>query len=265
MAQPISGYDTINPITKIAGTTGLMRQQQDLAMNTMDATTGFAAMSGQGYDKLAEQIGGVEEYNATNIVNPYLTRIGNLATDVDYKNTMLRGKFDQEGAVYQEELAGQRNKKGSGEAFLWGQGFGNVLKDNSLRLAYPNAYHAQRLTPTFAWSGVGRDPLGANTNVSPGGGASVAQEDCSAVYTQALEQAKSNSSMDDAAKKAYADTAMKNCMARNNSLANQQNKTQQQQYATGLGNMFGGARFGGAMYTAPGAMEFGGMYYDDNY
>ena len=264
MAQPISGYDTINPITRIAGTTGLMRQQQDLAMNTMDATTGFAAMAGQGYDQLSKDIAGVEEYNATNIVNPYLTRVGNLATDVDYKNTILRGKFDQEGAVYQEELAAQRNKKGAQEAMLWGQGYGNVLKDNSLRLAYPNAFHAQRLTPTLAWSGVGRDPLGANTNVSPGG-ASVAQEDCSAVYTQALEQAKSNSSMDDAAKKAYADTAMKGCMARNNSIATQQNKTQQQQYATGLGNMFGGARFGGAMYTAPGAMEFGGMYYDDNY
>ena len=264
MAQPISGYDTINPITRIAGTTGLMRQQQDLAMNTMDATTGFAAMAGQGYDQLSKDIAGVEEKNTLDIVNPYLTRIGNLATDVDYKNTMFRGKFDTEGAVYQEELAGQRNKKGAGEAMLWGQGYGNVLKDNTLRLAYPNAYHAQRLTPTLAWSGVGRDPLGANTNVSPGG-ASVAQEDCLAVYTQALEQAKSNSSMDDAAKKAYADTAMKGCMARNNSIATQQNKTQQQQYATGLGNMFGGARFGGAMYTAPGAMEFGGMYYDDNY
>ena len=267
MAQPISGYDTINPITRIAGTTGLMRQQQDLAMNTMDATTGFAAMAGQGYDKLAEQIGSVEEDNTTKIVNPYLARIGNLATDVDYKNTMLRGKFDQEGSVYQEELAGQRNKKDSGEAMLWGQGYGNVLKDNTLRLAYPNAYHAQRLTPTLAWSGVGRDPLGPNTNVSPGGRAGVGavQEDCSTVYATAYESVKGQTTMPEEAKKEYATNMQKACISRNLNAANQQNRTQQQQYATGIGNMFGGARFGGAMYTAPGAMEYGGMYFDDNY
>lgn len=264
MAQPISGYDTINPITRIAGTTGLMRQQQDLAMNTMDATTGFAAMAGQGYDQLSKDIAGVEEYNATNIVNPYLTRIGNLATDVDYKNTMLRGKFDQEGAVYQEELAAQRNKKAAQEAMLFGQGFGNVLKDNTLRLAYPNAWHAQRLTPDLAWSGVGRDPLAASTNVSPGGG--VAQQDCATVYATAYESVKGQTTMSEEAKKEYAANVQKACISQNLNAANQQNKTQQQQYATGLSSqVLGSSRFGGAMYTAPGAMEYGGMYFDDNY
>lgn len=255
IAQPISGYDTINPITKIAGTTGLMRQQGDLAMNTMDATTGFAAMSGQGYDKLAEQIGGVEEYNVTNIVNPYLARIGNLATDVDYKNTMLRGKFDTEGAVYQEELAAQRNKKAAQEAMLFGQGWGNVQKDNALRVENPNAWHANRLQPTFQWSGIGKNPLITSSTTG------VTQEDCSAVYTQALDVAKANPNMDDAARKTYADTAMKNCMARNNA---QVNRTQQQKYNTGVTNMFGTVRYGGTMYTAPGAMEYGGMFYDDD-
>lgn len=266
MAQPISGYDTINPITRIAGTTGLMRQQQDLAMNTMDATTGFAAMAGQGYDQLSKDIAGVEEYNATNIVNPYLARIGNLATDVDKFNTSLRGKFDQEGAVYQEELAAQRNKKNAQEAMLFGQGFGNVMKDNGLRIAYPNAWHAQRLTPTYAFSGVGRDPLGANTNVSPGGGVASAQEDCSTVYATAYESVKGQTSMDEAAKKEYAANMQKACISRNLNAANQQNKTQQQQYVSGVNSqVLGSQRFGGAMYTAPGAMEYGGMYFDDNY
>ena len=253
IAQPISGYDTINPITKIAGTTGLMRQQADLAMNTMDATTGFAAMAGQGYDKLAEQIGGVEEYNVTNIVNPYLARIGNLATDVDYKNAMLRGKFDTEGAVYQEELAAQRNKKAAQEAMLFAQGWGNVQKDNALRVENPNAWHANRLQPTFQWSGVGKNPLVANTT------SGVTQEDCSVVYTQAFDVAKANPNMDDTARRAYADTAMKNCMARNNA---QLNKTQQQRYNAGLPTFT--VRYGGTTYTAPGAMEYGGMFYDDD-
>ena len=253
IAQPISGYDTINPITKIAGTTGLMRQQADLAMNTMDATTGFSAMAGQGYDKLAEQIGGVEEYNVTNIVNPYLARIGNLATDVDYKNAMLRGKFDTEGAVYQEELAAQRNKKAAQEAMLFAQGWGNVQKDNALRVENPNAWHANRLQPTFQWSGVGKNPLVANTT------SGVTTEDCSAVYTQAFDVAKANPNMDDAARKTYADTAMKNCMARNNA---QTNRTQQQRYNAGLPTFT--VRYGGTTYTAPGAMEYGGMFYDDD-
>lgn len=253
ISQPISGYDTINPITKIAGTTGLMRQQGDLAMNTMDATTGFAAMAGQGYDKLAEQIGGVEEYNATNIVNPYLTRVGNLAVDVDYKNSIFNQAFNQEGAIYQEELAAQRNKKDAQEAMLYGQGWGNVQKDNSLRVANPNAWHANRLSPTFQWSGIGKDPLSGNIITG------VTTEDCSAVYTQAFDVAKANPNMDDAARKTYADTAMKNCMARNNT---QTNKSQQQQYNAGLPTF--SVRYGGTIYTAPGAMEYGGMFYDDD-
>ena len=253
ISQPISGYDTINPITKIAGTTGLMRQQGDLAMNTMDATTGFAAMAGQGYDKLAEQIGGVEEYNATNIVNPYLTRVGNLAVDVDYKNSIFNQAFNQEGAIYQEELAAQRNKKAAQEAMLFGQGWGNVQKDNALRVVNPNAWHANRLSPTFQWSGIGKDPLSGNIITG------VTQEDCLAVYAQALDAAKANPNMDDTARKTYADTAMKNCMARNNT---QTNKSQQQQYNAGLPTF--SVRYGGTIYTAPGAMEYGGMFYDDD-
>ena len=134
-------------------------------------------------------------------------------------------------------------------------------------MAYPNAYHAQRLTPTLAWSGVGRDPLGPNTNVSPGGRAGVGavQEDCSTVYATAYESVKGQTTMPEEAKKEYATNMQKACISRNLNAANQQNRTQQQQYATGIGNMFGGARFGGAMYTAPGAMEYGGMYFDDNY
>jgi len=258
IAQPMSGYDTINPITRIAGTTGLMRQQADLAMNTMDATTGFAAMAGQGYDKLAEQIGGVEEDNTTKIVNPYLARIGNLATDVDYKNTMLRGKFDTEGAIYPEELAAQRNKKAAQEAMLWGKGWGNVQIDNSLRVANPNAWHANRLSPIFQWSGVGRDPLVANTMTSANG---VGQQDCSTVYATAYESVKGQTTMDEAAKKEYAANMQKACISQNNS---QMNRTQQQLYNAGITNMFGAQKFGGTIYTAPGAMEYGGMFYDDD-
>ena len=252
ISQPISGYDTINPITKIAGTTGLMRQQGDLAMNTMDATTGFAAMAGQGYDKLAEQIGGVEEYNATNIVNPYLTRVGNLAVDVDYKNSIFNQAFNQEGAIYQEELAAQRNKKAAQEAMLFGQGWGNVQKDNALRVANPNAWHANRLSPTFQWSGIGKDPLSGNIITG------VTQEDCSIAYQTAYDQIKSQN-IPEAAKVDYATKSQQACISRNNT---QTNKSQQQQYNAGLPTF--SVRYGGTIYTAPGAMEYGGMFYDDD-
>ena len=258
ISQPISGYDTINPITRIAGTTGLMRQQGDLAMNTMDAPVAFAATANQGYDQLSKDIAGVEEYNVSNIVNPYLTRVGNLAVDVDYKNSLFNQAFNQEGAVYQEELAAQRNKKAAQEAMLYGQGFGNVQKDNALRVANPNAWHAQRLNPTFAWSGVGLDPLGANTMTSANG---LAQQDCSTVYATEYARVKDNAGMPEAAKIDYATKMQQACISQNNT---QMNRTQQQQYNAGITNMFDRSRYGGTMYTAPGAMEYGGMFYDDD-
>lgn len=258
MNAAYSGYDTINPITRIAGITGLMRQQQDLAMNTMDPTVGFAAMAGQGYDQLGQQIADVEEGNTTKIVNPYLQTIGQLNTDVDYKNTLLRGKFDTEGATYQEELAAQRNKKDAQDALLWGQGWGNVQKDNSLRLMYPNAWHAQRLQPVFAWSGYGRDPLSSiDTTVTPGG-TGLTQADCSKAYTEAYNQVKDDTTMTQDAKEEYASNMQKACISQNLNKANAQNKTQQQLYGQHLLQ-----RFGGTTYTAPGSMEFGGTYFDE--
>ena len=258
MNAAYSGYDTINPITRIAGITGLMRQQQDLAMNTMDPTVGFAAMAGQGYDQLGQQIGDVEETNTTKIVNPYLQTIGQLNTDVDYKNTLFRGKFDTEGATYQEELAAQRNAKNAQDAALFGAGWGNVQKDNSLRVMYPNAWHAQRLTPTFAWSGVGKDPLASvDTSVTPGSSAAT-QADCSKAYSDAYSQVKNDTTMDEDAKKEYASNMQKACISQNLNKANAQTKTQQQMYGQNFVQ-----KFGGTMYTAPGAMEFGGVYFDD--
>jgi hypothetical protein len=259
MNAAYSGYDTINPITRIAGTTGLVKQSQDLAMNTMDAQTAFAAGANQGYEQLSRDIADVEEGNTTKIVNPYLQTIGQLNTDVDYKNTLLRGKFDTEGATYQEELAAQRNKKDAQGAMLFGQGFGNVQKDNALRVMYPNAWHAQRLQPTFAWSGYGKDPLSSvDTSVSPG--AAATQADCSKAYSDAMAQVKNDTTMDQDAKEEYASNMQKACISQNLNKANAQTKTQQQMYGQNFIQ-----RFGGTMYTAPGAMEFGGMFFDDNY
>ena len=258
MNAAYSGYDTINPITRIAGTTGLVKQSQDLAMNTMDAQTAFAAGANQGYEQLSRDIADVEESNTTKIVNPYLQTIGQLNTDVDYKNTLLRGKFDTEGATYQEELAAQRNKKDAQGALLFGQGFGNVQKDNALRVMYPNAWHAQRLQPTFAWSGYGKDPLSSvDTSVSSG---AATQADCSKAYSDAMAQVKNDTTMGEDAKKEFASNMQKACISQNMNKANAQTKTQQQMYGQNFIQ-----RFGGTMYTAPGAMEFGGMFFDDNY
>jgi hypothetical protein len=258
MNAAYSGYDTINPITRIAGTTGLVKQSQDLAMNTMDATTAYAAGANQGFEQLSRDIADVEEGNTTKIVNPYLQTIGQLNTDVDYKNTLLRGKFDTEGATYQEELAAQRNKKDAQDALLFGQGFGNVQKDNALRVMYPNAWHAQRLQPTFAWSGYGKDPLASvDTSVTSG---AATQADCSKAYSDAMAQVKDDTTMDQDAKEEYASNMQKACISQNLNKANAQTKTQQQMYGQNFIQ-----RFGGTLYTAPGAMEFGGMFFDDNY
>jgi hypothetical protein len=261
MPQIYSGYDLNNPITQIAGATGLMRQQQDLAMNTMDPTTAFAAMAGQGYDALAKGIAGVEEKNV-DTVNNYLGRIGQLQYQYDAANMQGQRQFDVDTEVGKEEFARDLNKVDAQNALLYGTGWGNVQKDNALRVAYPNAWHANRITPDFAWSGVGKDPLGPDTSVTPGG--SSGQTDCSGEYTRAYNSVKNDATMTDEAKRKYAESMMQACISQNNYRANQTNKTQQQNYSGNLISNVKWSQFGGT-YTAPGAYdyEFGGAYFDD--
>lgn len=262
MPQIYSGYDLNNPITQIAGVTGLMRQQQDLAMNTMDAQTAFAATAGQGYDELGRRIAGVEESNIKDVVNPYLGRIGALQYQYDIANMQGQRQYDVDTEVGTEEFARDLNKVDAQNALLYGTGWGNVQKDNALRIAYPNAWHAQRITPRFAWSGVGKDPLAPDTSVTPGG--SSGQTDCSAVYTQAYNSVKNDATRDEQAKKDYASRMEAACIQQNNSRMTSQNKTQQQNYSGGLNSNVRWSQFGGT-YTAPGAYEyeFGGTYFDD--
>jgi hypothetical protein len=261
MPQIYSGYDLNNPITQIAGATGLMRQQQDLAMNTMDPTTAFAAMAGQGYDALAKGIAGVEEKNV-DTVNNYLGRIGQLQYNYDAANMQGQRQFDVDTEVGKEEFARDLNKVDAQNAMLYGTGWGNVQKDNALRVAYPNAWHANRITPDFAWSGVGKDPLGPDTSVTPGG--SSGQTDCSGEYARAYNSVKNDATMTDEAKRKYAESMMQSCISQNNYRVNQTNKTPQQNYSGNLISNVKWSQFGGT-YTAPGAYdyEFGGAYFDD--
>jgi hypothetical protein len=260
MPQIYSGYDLNNPITQIAGATGLMRQQQDLAMNTMDATTGFAAMAGQGYDALAKGISDVEEKNV-DTVNNYLGRIGSLQYQYDLANLGQKRQFDVDTAVATDEWAADLNKRDAQNAMLYNTGWGNVFKDEGFKLAYPQAYHANRITPDYSWSGRGRNIMGPDTHVSPGG-STTAQTDCSKVYAEAYNQVKGDATRDEAAKKEYASRMEAACVSQNNARANSQTKTQQQSYVANANALFG-SEFGGTFYTAPGSYEFGGTYFDD--
>jgi hypothetical protein len=257
MPQIYSGYDLNNPITQIAGATGLMRQQQDLAMNTMDATTGFAAMAGQGYDALAKGISDVEEKNV-DTVNNYLGRIGSLQYQYDLANLGQKRQFDVDTAVATDEWAADLNKRDAQNAMLYNTGWGNVFKDEGFKLAYPQAYHANRITPDYSWSGIGRNPLAPDTYVSPGG-STTAQTDCSKVYADAYNQVKGDATRDEAAKKEYASRMEAACLSQN---SKNSNKTQQQSYVANANALFG-SEFGGTFYTAPGSYEFGGTYFDD--
>jgi hypothetical protein len=161
-----SGYVLRNPITQIAGITGLTKQQQDLAMNTMDPSVAFAATAGLGYDQLAQQIAGVENDNV-NTVNRYLDTFGNRQAQIDQLNMQGRRQFDVDSAVYRDEVARDINTKNAQVAKMFGQGFKNMMDDNAMRVAYPNAWHVSRPLGTFGWSGVGRDPLMPDTYYSP--------------------------------------------------------------------------------------------------
>jgi hypothetical protein len=226
----------------------------------MDAPTAFAATAPGAYEALASSISGVEEKNKET-TNAYLGRIGALQYQYDLANLGQKRQFDVDTAVATDEWAADLNKNDAQNAMLYNTGWGNVFKDEGFKLAYPQAHHANRITPDYSWSGRGRNIMGPNTHVSPGSGSS-GQTDCAGEYSRAYAQVKNDASMPEEAKKEYASNMQKSCIAQNNSRANANNKTQQQSYVANANSLFG-SEFGGTFYTAPGSYEFGGTYFDD--
>jgi hypothetical protein len=257
MQQAPSGYDTFNPITQIAGVTGAAKQYNDLLMNTMDPTVAAAVGANFGFDALAKGISDVEASNL-GVTNANYDKIAQRAMQVDQFNTQARRQFDVDNAVAQEELARDINKANAQEALLWGTGWKNATNDNAQRVLYPNAQHVNRITGDFAWSGVGRDPLGADTYVSPtGGSSSGGGEDCLAVYeSEKAAAVKRGLGAEEA--KSHAEAMRQSCIQRNNYAYTQKGKTvssPQAGYNQGLMRMYGG-------YVPP-TMGYGGVFFDD--
>jgi hypothetical protein len=247
-ANPLSGYDLKNPITQIAGITGLTKQQQDLAMNTMDPTVAFAATSGLGYDQLAQQIGNVESQNV-DIVNRYLDNIGQRQMAYDQFNTQARRQYDVDVAVANEERARDLNRKDAVTAQMYGQGFKNMMNDNALRVEYPNAWHVNRPTGVFGWSGVGRDPFEPDTSYTPvsnRGGSDNSYQQSIDVYNDAYRTfLQQNPGQDTDAKKHAED--IRRYYLNQQKQTNMRGKSQQSMYNSGVTRMPGL----GASYTNP--------------
>lgn len=255
MPMAPSGYDLLNPITQIAGVTGLVKQQQDLAMNTMDPTVGFAATAGLGYDELAKRIGDVEMQNV-GIVNNWYDRTANRAMQVDQYNTNARRQFDIDTAVAREERARDLNKKDAQLAMLWGQGWKNAMNDNAMRVAYPNAWHVDRGRGTFNWSGVGRDPLMPDTYYSPVSGRGDADDisnQAITVYNDAERMFLQQNPGQTAEAKKHAAAMQKYYLDQQNKQSGKRRGNSQVDYNSGLPGKFknGGLYGFGAYYTNP--------------
>lgn len=247
-ANPLSGYDLKNPITQIAGVTGLTKQQQDLAMNTMDPTVAFAATSGLGYDQLAQQIGNVESQNV-DIVNRYLDNIGQRQMAYDQFNTQARRQYDVDVAVANEERARDLNKKDAVIAQMYGQGFKNMMNDNALRVMYPNAWHVNRPTGVFNWSGVGRDPFEPDTSYTPvsnRGGSDNSYQNSIDIYNDSYRTFLQQNPGQEADAKKHAEDMRRYYLSQQKTSSNR-NKSQQEMYSSGVRNMPGW----GANYTNP--------------
>lgn len=264
MQAPASGYDTFNPITHIAGVTGASKQYNDLLMNTMDPTVAAATAANFGFDALGKGISDVEASNL-GVTNANYDKVAQRNMQVNQFNTQARRQFDVDSAIATDERARDLNAKDAQNALLWGRGWTNDMTDNGLRVEYPNAYHANRITGDFGWSGTGKDPLAFDTSATGSGavanGASAATQDCLAVYSQSYKSAK-DSGQDDAAAKEYAGKMQSACIQQNTAATNTRGRTQQGGYNQGAGNMFG------ASYTNPvmRSSQFGGSFYeDDNY
>jgi len=264
MQMPASGYDTFNPITQIAGITGAGAQYNDLLMNTMDPTVAAATGANFGFDALGKAISDIEAGNL-GVTNANYDKVAQRNMQVNQFNTQARRQFDVDSAIATEERARDLNAKDAQNAGLWGRGWTNDMMDNGLRVEYPNAYHANRITGDFGWSGTGKDPLAFDTSVSGTGatasGVSAGTQDCLAVYSQAYKSAK-DSGQDDAQAKDYAGKMQSACIQQNTTATNARTRTQQGGYNQGASNMFG------AGYTNPmmRSREFGGSFFeDDNY
>jgi hypothetical protein len=258
MQQAPSGYDTFNPITQIAGVTGAAKQYNDLLMNTMDPTVAAAVGANFGFDDLAKRITEVEGSNL-GVTNANYDKIAQRAMQVDQFNTQSRRQFDVDNAVYQEELARDINKKNAQEALLWGTGWKNASNDDALRIQYPNAQHVNRISGNYDWSGVGRDPLGPDTYVSPvaGGSGGGGGEDCLGIYeSEKAAAVKRGLGAEEA--KSHAEAMRQSCIQRNNYAYTQKgkSKTPQAGYNQGVAGIYGN-------YSAPGSRQFGGVFFDD--
>ena len=209
MQSAPTGYDLTNPIQKLAFAQSENARTSNQLFNTMDPNTAAAALLGEGPASLEAGNRAITDTETSNlgVTNQAYNTIGNRMMQTDQINTQLRGKYDTEVATVLEEKARDENAKKALLSRLYETGFENEMKDNAMRVKYPQARHVNRITGHFDGYGGGRSDLFADTQGSTGGDGDVSEQ-ANAKYQKVYDASIAAGDKEEVAK-SKADAAMK--------------------------------------------------------
>jgi hypothetical protein len=177
LARPMGiGYDTINPITRIASVLSGKRQRDELASQMLDPTTAMslAYSDGQVSQDLAQQIGDVEVQNV-GISNQAYAQNAQIQNQMEMFNVGQREKYDIGVATYGQQRINALNKKDALRTAMYNTGWKNWTdKKTREQVLYPQA-RQNPILGDWAFSGRGRDitnPFETYVNPMTGGSGS---------------------------------------------------------------------------------------------
>ena len=240
-----TGYDLSNPIQKLAFAQSENARASNQLFNTMDPNTAAAALLGESPASLEAGNKAIADTETSNlgITNQAYNTLGQRAMQVDQINTQLRGKYDNEVATLKEEKAKQDNEKSALLSYLYTKGFENEMRDNAMRVKFPQARHVNRITGHFDGFGGGRGDLFADTQGSTGDDGNVSDR-ANAEYQKVYDARKAAGDADDVAK-TKAETAMKQVYNDHNYYRSDKNR-RNSSYYDGQPSW---QKFGGSIYS----------------
>lgn len=245
MQSAPTGYDLTNPIQKLAFAQSENARTSNQLFNTMDPNTAAAALLGEGPASLEAGNRAITDTETSNlgVTNQAYNTLGQRAMQVDQFNTQLRGKYDTEVATVLEEKARDENAKNALLSRLYGTGFENEMKDNAMRVKYPQARHVNRITGHFDGFGGGRSDLFADTQGSTGGDGDVSEQ-ANAKYQKVYDASIAAGDKEEVAR-TKADAAMKQVYNDHNYYRSDKNRRNSSYYDSSPSWQ----KFGGSIYS----------------
>lgn len=152
------GYDTLNPMTRIAALTSSKRQRDELAQQTTDPTTALTLMYGdpQFSQDVAGQIGEIELQNIGITGQAYGQR-AELDKTLGMFNVGQQEKYDIASATHGQQSLNSLNKRDALKTLMFNTGWHNWSKRKGLEQVLFPQVRQNPILADWAFSGEGRD------------------------------------------------------------------------------------------------------------